>query len=69
MAKKLPSFGPDVGHALIVGRPNNNDGDGQHHSKSQVKKAFKFVFGDRNLRLRDSAFVPCAPQQMVTEMT
>ena len=33
------------------------------------KKAFKFIFGDRNLRLRDSAFVRCAPQQMVTEMT
>ena len=24
------------------------------------KKAFKFIFGDRNLRLRDSAFVRCA---------
>ena len=33
------------------------------------KKAFKFIFGDRNLRLRDSAFVRCAPQQVVTEMT
>ena len=33
------------------------------------KKAFKFIFGDRNLRLRDSAFVRCAPQQIVTEMT
>ena len=33
------------------------------------KKAFKFIFGDRNLRLRDSAFVRCAPQQMMTEMT
>ena len=28
MAKKLPSFGPDVWHALIVGSPNNNHGDG-----------------------------------------
>ena len=33
------------------------------------KKVFNFIFGDRNLRLRDSAFVCCAPQQMVTEMT
>ena len=33
------------------------------------KKAFKFIFGDRNLQPRDSAFVCCAPQQMVTEMT
>ena len=33
------------------------------------KKAFKFIFGDRNLRLRNSAFVRCAPQRMVTEMT
>ena len=28
----------------------------------------KFIFGDRNLRLRDSAFVGCAPQKMMTEM-
>ena len=33
------------------------------------KKAFKFIFGDRNLWLRNKAFVSCAPQQMVTEMT
>ena len=33
------------------------------------KKAFKFIFGDRNLRLQDSTFVRCAPQQMMTEMT
>ena len=33
------------------------------------EKAFKFIFDDRNLRLRDSAFVCCASQQMVTEMT
>ena len=33
------------------------------------KKAFKFIFGDRNLRLRDSAFVRYAQQQMVTEIT
>ena len=33
------------------------------------KKAFKFIFGDRNLRLLESAFVRCAPQHMVTEMT
>ena len=35
----------------------------------QHKKAFKFIFGDRNLQLRNKAFVSCAPQQMVTEMT
>ena len=33
------------------------------------KKAFKFIFGDRNLRLQNKAFVSCAPQQMVMEMT
>ena len=33
------------------------------------KNAFKFIFGDRNLRLRERAFVGCAPQHMVTEMT
>ena len=35
----------------------------------QHKKVFKFIFGDRNLQLRNKAFVSCAPQQMVTEMT
>ena len=37
--------------------------------RKRHKKAFKFIFGYRNLRLRDSAFVRCAPQHMVTEMT
>ena len=37
--------------------------------KIRHKKAFKFIFGDRNLRLRDRAFVHCALQQMMTEMT
>ena len=33
------------------------------------KKEFKFIFGDRNLRLRDSTSVCCPPQQKMTEMT
>ena len=33
------------------------------------KKEFKFIFGDRNLRLRDSTSVCCPSQQMMTEMT
>ena len=33
------------------------------------EKEFKFIFGDRNLRLRDSTSVCCPPQQMMTEMT
>ena len=32
------------------------------------KKEFKFIFGDRNLRLRDSTSVCCPPQQKMTEI-
>ena len=31
--KNIPSFGPDVWHALIVGSPNNNDCDGNSTQK------------------------------------
>ena len=39
--KKLPSFGPDVWHALIVGSPNNNDCDG---NSTQIMKSLCFNF-------------------------
>ena len=52
--KKLPSFGPDVGHPLMVGRPNNNDGDGNITGK--VKSLCSKLYRDYLISVNSQDF-------------